>query len=174
MSRAIDRLPEGTTVSVEDGSHLMTVLLGETSLSASISKDVAIAVWNVWREGVENGWTEIELSDRIKEKKGALVDALTTPYKDRLADLRKHFASIRYDDSTVVDSEWIVTKEKESGSSGLVGRKGRTTCEFNLKYLAAGKVDTEELKLNMNKEELQDLYWTLKKAQNQMNKIAQG
>lgn len=31
MSRAIDRLPEGTTVSVEDGSHLMTVLLGETS-----------------------------------------------------------------------------------------------------------------------------------------------
>lgn len=36
-----------------------------------------------------------------------------------------------------------------------MGRKGRTTCEFNLKYLAAGKVDTEELKLNMNKEELQ-------------------
>lgn len=36
-----------------------------------------------------------------------------------------------------------------------MGRKGRTACEFNLKYLAEGKVETEELKLNMNKEELQ-------------------
>ncbi|GMR41597.1 hypothetical protein PMAYCL1PPCAC_11792 [Pristionchus mayeri] len=172
MSWAIDRLPEGATVSVEDGSHLMAVLLGEATLSPSIPRDVAVGVWNVWREGMEKGWSENQLSEILKEKKNSLVDALCTPYKNRLSDLRKHFASIRYSDPTVVDSEWIVTREKESGSSGLSGRMGRPTCELTLKYLAAGKVDTEELKLNMNKEELQDLYWTLKQAQNVMSKAA--
>ncbi|GMS88465.1 hypothetical protein PENTCL1PPCAC_10640, partial [Pristionchus entomophagus] len=172
MSWAIDRLPEGTTVSLDDGNHLMAVLLGETSLSPSISRNIAVGVWNVWREGMENGWTDSELGETIKEKRGELLYALSIPYKNRLTDLRKHFASIRYADPTVVDSEWIVTREKESGSSGVAGRNGRASCEFNLKLIQAGKVETEELKLRMNKEELQDLYWTLKQAQNVMSKIA--
>ncbi|GMT18908.1 hypothetical protein PFISCL1PPCAC_10205, partial [Pristionchus fissidentatus] len=151
----INRLPDGTTVSIDEANHLMSVLLGEQSLSPTFSREVAMGVWNMWRIGIEEGWNENQMRERINEKRNALTESLSTVFKSRLADLRKHFSSIRYADPTVIDSEWVVSREKESGSSGVSGRNGAVSCEFTLKSIAAGEFDTKELKLNMNKMELQ-------------------
>ncbi|EFO19241.1 hypothetical protein LOAG_09252 [Loa loa] len=157
----------GTAASSDDFKDICKKLCqkliddGPSKLEESICSQV---YWNaaagVLVEAARRGLSVAALEELLP--KNELSQAVINVFKENEQSIRKCMATIGWEPPRVVDVSWKLSKTLETDK----GMKAMTVAEIHLDTIPTGSAVLERISFCCNSDDLQNILWKLKEAQN--------
>ncbi|KAM3715658.1 Mitochondrial import inner membrane translocase subunit [Dirofilaria immitis] len=162
----------GTTASFDDFKNICEKLCqkliddGPSKLEESICSQV---YWNaaagILVEAVRRGLSVAALEELLP--KNELSRAIISVFKENEQAIRKCMATIGWEPPQVVDVSWKLSKTLETDK----GKKEMVVAEIHLDTIPTGSTVLERISFCCNSDDLQNILWKLKEAQNAVSKV---
>ncbi|KHN82034.1 COMM domain-containing protein 3 [Toxocara canis] len=130
------------------------------------SRLLAETVWAVIAEATKLSLDENSLDEILPHC--ALSNAIVTAYKVYKDRLREQLSTVGWEYPHVVDIDWKIGGVLETSE----GKESGTVAEIHFDTIATGTCDIERISFHCDVNQLQDLLWTFKEAQNSLHNLA--
>ncbi|VDK57232.1 unnamed protein product [Anisakis simplex] len=131
-------------------------------------QQLAETVWSAISEASKFSYDENKLEQSLPRCRlsNAIVNAYKV-YKDRLRD---QLSTVGWEHARVVDMDWRISNVLETNE----GKQSGSIAEIHFDTIATDSCDIEKISFQCDVNQLQDLLWTFKEAQNSLENLSKS